>query len=66
VKQRLLQKCTDKFINHCKTKGIASPETYIKEKVWHHSFDPHTMMDEIELAPLQPQPQSWQKSESLE
>ena len=42
LKERLLNRCIEKFRSHCLLYEIADCEIYLNDKVWHHSFDPHT------------------------
>ena len=53
VKQILLDKTKKRFREHCHEKFIVECESFIEGKVWHSSFDPHTMVADIPYAKLQ-------------
>lgn len=65
VKQRLMEKTVQTFVEFCARNSISDSDQYIRSKCWHHAFDPHSEVEDVKLAPLNMQPVSAHRSETF-
>lgn len=53
MSERLMALAVQIHHEHCGKIGVSPPDV-VKNQVWHRSFDPHTMVPDLEPLPLQP------------
>jgi len=65
IKIKLTAVAVQAYYKYCEQQGIKVVDV-VASQVWHSSFDPHTMVPDIEPVPLlQPKPTEKKRSESI-